>query len=83
MSQEHTLDARNMLCPMPVIKTQNALKPLQPGDTLRVFCTDPGAMKDIPAWCRINQHTLLEQQQTDQEITFLIKKEGEDESVMM
>lgn len=53
------LDARRLMCPMPVIKTQNAIKPLSPGDKLRVSCTDPGVLQDIPAWCRINKHTVL------------------------
>ena len=55
----HTLDARRLLCPMPVIRTQNAAKKLHPGDTLEVTCTDPGAESDIPAWCRINGHKLV------------------------
>ena len=48
----HTLEARNSLCPMPVIKTQNKISELQPGDILEVICTDPGALSDIPAWGR-------------------------------
>jgi tRNA 2-thiouridine synthesizing protein A len=55
----HHLDARRLLCPMPVIRTQNRVAALAPGDTLDVTCTDPGAAKDIPAWCRINGHELL------------------------
>jgi len=57
---EHTLDACNMLCPMPVIKTQDKVKELQVGDILKVTCTDPGATHDIPAWCRINGHVVLD-----------------------
>lgn len=64
----HTLDARRMLCPMPVIKAQNKIKTLQPGDTLEVTCTDPGAINDIPAWCRINGHRFLNYHQQDDEI---------------
>jgi tRNA 2-thiouridine synthesizing protein A len=56
----HQLDARRLLCPMPVIRTQNKVNELQPGDTLEVTCTDPGALHDIPAWCRINGHKILE-----------------------
>lgn len=50
------LDAQRMLCPMPVIRTQDRIKDLKPGDRLKVICTDPGAKNDIPAWCRINGH---------------------------
>ena len=55
----HTLDARRLLCPLPVIRTQSAVDGLAPGDELEVHCTDPGALKDIPAWCRINGHDYL------------------------
>ena len=51
-----TLDARRLLCPLPVIRTQERIKGLAPGDTLEVTCTDPGALHDIPAWCRLNGH---------------------------
>lgn len=56
----HTLDARKLLCPMPVIRTQNLVLTLSPGDTVDVSCTDPGALCDIPAWCRINGHEIVE-----------------------
>ncbi len=55
----HTLDARRLLCPLPVIRTQNAMKMLAPGDVLEVTCTDPGVLQDIPAWCRINGHRVI------------------------
>ena len=50
------LDARRLLCPLPVIRTQERVKGLRPGDRLEVTCTDPGALHDIPAWCRLNGH---------------------------
>jgi tRNA 2-thiouridine synthesizing protein A len=53
------LDAKGLLCPMPVIKTQNKIKELQPGDILEVVSTDPGVTHDIPAWCRINGHRVI------------------------
>lgn len=55
----YQLDARRLLCPMPVIRTQNRVAELQAGDVLEVTCTDPGALNDIPAWCRINGHKVL------------------------
>ena len=53
-----TLDARRLLCPLPVIRTQERIKGLEAGDTLEVTCTDPGALYDIPAWCRLNGHRI-------------------------
>ena len=54
------LDAGSLLCPMPVIRTQNRIAELAPGDTLEVQATDPGTLHDIPAWCRVHGHEVLE-----------------------
>lgn len=62
------LDARRMFCPMPVIRTQDKIKTLSPGDTLDVICTDPGALNDIPAWCRINGHIILQTKEINDEV---------------
>jgi tRNA 2-thiouridine synthesizing protein A len=59
MPDRLTLDARRLLCPMPVIRLQNMVAELLPGDLVDVVCTDPGARSDIPAWCRINGHELV------------------------
>ncbi len=72
MSQ-FTLDARHSLCPMPVIKTQNKVAELDPGDILEVTCTDPGALNDIPAWCRINGHTVKLTRENDDDVIILIQ----------
>ena len=69
----YTLEARNSLCPMPVIKTQNKIAELQPGDTLEVICTDPGALSDIPAWCRINGHLVKETHERDDDVIIVIQ----------
>jgi tRNA 2-thiouridine synthesizing protein A len=65
---DYELDARRMLCPMPVIRTQDKVVQLKPGDTLCVICTDPGAVHDIPAWCRVNGHQVMDIQQQEEEI---------------
>ena len=69
----HHLDARRLLCPMPVIRVQNKVAELAAGETLEVVCTDPGVLNDIPAWCRINGHTVLDSRREEGEITLLIK----------
>lgn len=73
---EHQLDARNILCPLPVIRTQNAVQELNKGDILTVTCTDPGALNDIPTWSRINGHKVLDTQHNDNEIIIKIEVEG-------
>lgn len=69
----YSLDARRMFCPMPVIRTQDRVKELQAGDTLEVTCTDPGALNDIPAWCRINGHKVIETRKSDDEVIVVVE----------
>lgn len=67
------LDARRLLCPMPVIRTQNKVEEMQRGDTLEVVATDPGVLNDIPAWCRINGHKVLQTREENGDIILLIE----------
>ena len=69
----HQLDARRLLCPLPVIRTQNRIKSLAPGDILEVVCTDPGAINDIPAWCRIHGHRVVGTETQPDQITITIE----------
>lgn len=74
MSDALELDARRLLCPMPVIRLQDCLNK-QPGESeVRVTCTDPGTLQDIPTWCRINGHQVLSSDQQDDEYIFLVRK---------
>ncbi len=69
----HQLDAKRLLCPMPVIRTQDKVSQLSSGDILEVVCTDPGVLSDIPAWCRINGHKVIDTIQDQDEITIFIE----------
>jgi len=61
----YELDATGLLCPMPVIRTQDRVQELNAGDHLKVVCTDPGAVNDVPAWTRINGHKVIDIQHQD------------------
>ena len=54
------VDARGLRCPLPVIRLAEAAKDAAAGDLIIVLATDPGARHDIPAWCRMRNHELLE-----------------------
>jgi tRNA 2-thiouridine synthesizing protein A len=69
----YELDARPLLCPMPVIRTQNRIAELQPGDTLTVRATDRGALQDVPAWCRINGHEVMRAVQENGEVVITVR----------
>ncbi len=60
MSEKKELDARGLICPMPIIKLSKVVKELQPGDVLEVVANDPGFESDISTWCEKMGHELLE-----------------------
>ena len=68
-----TLDARGLLCPLPVIRTQDCIKGLDAGTLLEVFATDPGVLQDIPAWCRVHGHEFIEARQDGHDIRIILK----------
>ncbi len=73
------LDARRLLCPMPVIRLQDCINRLQSGARVEITCTDPGVMNDIPTWCRINGHLVMSTLvQNDEYILVVEKVAGED-----
>jgi tRNA 2-thiouridine synthesizing protein A len=73
---EQELDARRILCPLPVIRTQDAVARLAPGDVLRVIATDPGVVYDIPAWCKVHGHKVLAIEEGREEIRLTIEVGG-------
>lgn len=67
MSELESLDARGLLCPLPVIRIQDRIRRLKSGTELLVTATDPGTMQDIPAWCRVHGHELVAAEHVEDE----------------
>lgn len=61
MEWDAELDARGLLCPLPVLKTRKRLSALAPGQVLRVVADDPAARIDIPHFCAEQGHALVSQ----------------------
>jgi tRNA 2-thiouridine synthesizing protein A len=55
----HMLDAKDLNCPLPILRTKKALKDVPSGEVLEVHATDPGAVKDFEAFCRTTGNELL------------------------
>jgi TusA-related sulfurtransferase len=77
MSEVVEVDARRLLCPMPVIRLQDRINQLPPGSEVRITCSDPGTQNDIPTWCRINGHRVLASSQNEDDFIFLVRKEAD------
>jgi len=69
-----TVDARGLVCPMPIVRTAKAMKGLAPGDVLKVIATDRGSIADIPAWAGSTGNELLEWHEEDGAFVFLLRK---------
>jgi tRNA 2-thiouridine synthesizing protein A len=57
----HQLDARGLSCPMPIVKTAQAIRSIPSGALIEVLATDPGSLRDFVAWSRSTGNELLEQ----------------------
>lgn len=74
MDESVTLvNARNLLCPMPVIRVQEAVEKLSAGTQIKAVCTDPGVLQDIPAWVRVHGHKLISANEEDGEYIVIVE----------
>ncbi len=73
-TQTHTLDARNLSCPLPIIKTKKALNSMQAGELLEVITTDKGSLNDLNSLCEHTGNELISSEDKTNEFTFIIRK---------
>lgn len=59
MKSDETLDTTGMLCPMPIVKTNQKIISLKPGQVLEVLSTDMGIKEDMPRWCEATGNEFL------------------------
>lgn len=71
---DHSLDARGLFCPEPVMLLHKKIRELNAGDKVIVLATDPSTMRDIPKFCHFLGHELLESKEQDKEFYFVILK---------
>ena len=75
MSDVHTtVDAKGLSCPMPIVKTAQAVKTVPAGELIEVLATDPGSVKDFAAWTRSTGNSIVEQTEDDGVYRFVIKR---------
>lgn len=69
-----TLDARGLNCPLPILRTKKALNTLSTGETLEIYASDPGSVKDMQSFCQQTGNELVSSSDSNGEYTFLIRK---------
>ena len=68
------LDCRGLVCPMPLVRTRQALMVVEPGATVCVLATDPASVEDFQSFCAATGHKLLKSEQSQQIFVYVIEK---------
>jgi TusA-related sulfurtransferase len=78
IKEDKVLDARGLLCPMPIVKAGKEIRAMKDGEILKILATDRGAIADFPAWADDTGHELLEWHEESGTLVFHVrKKDGE------
>ncbi len=72
----HSLDARGLNCPLPILRAKKAINHMQAGEILEITATDPGSVKDLDSFCSQTGNELISSQAADGEFHFRIRKAG-------
>ena len=71
---DQQVDARGLNCPMPIVRTAQAVKALASGQTVEVLATDPGSVEDFAAWSKTTGNEMIEQTSDGGVFRFVLKK---------
>jgi tRNA 2-thiouridine synthesizing protein A len=69
-----TLDAKGLKCPMPIVKTAQAIRTIASGELLEVLSTDAGSVADFAAWSRSTGNEIVEQTIQDGVYRFVLRR---------
>lgn len=68
------VDAKGLSCPLPIVRTAQAIKTIASGQFLEVLATDAGSVKDFAAWSKATGNALVEQDVTDGVYRFVLRR---------
>lgn len=74
MDADKTIDCVGLYCPMPIVKTAQAIKEMAPGEVLEVIADDVGIKSDMPAWCDKTGNECLGTEEAEGEIKVFVRK---------
>lgn len=67
------LDARQLACPLPILRAKKSLSQMTSGQVIRIVATDNGAPKDFEEFCRQTGNVLLSSEAIDGEFVFFLR----------
>ncbi|MFR0357384.1 sulfurtransferase TusA family protein [Streptomyces sediminimaris] len=74
ITEDQLVDARELMCPMPVMAATKAMRRLRPHQVLKILATDRGSLSDIPAWADANGDELLDSAENEGVFVFYVRK---------
>ncbi len=74
MDKNDTLDAKGLMCPMPIVKLAKKMKEMPVGAVLELIADDVGSKEDVPAWCKRTGNELVGQKDEGGVYYYYIKK---------
>ena len=74
MEFDRDLDVKGLNCPLPILRTKKTLAEMESGQVLRVLATDPGSLKDFPAFAKQTGNELLVQKEENRVFEFYLKR---------
>ncbi|GLR63623.1 sulfurtransferase TusA family protein [Marinospirillum insulare] len=74
LSYDQYLDARNLNCPLPLLKAKQCLNKLKVGQLLFIQATDPGSWDDFASYANLSSHQLELRDQSGNTYNFLLRK---------
>ncbi len=74
VSPDKTLDCLGLYCPIPILKTREALRVLVPGQVLEMTSDDPASEADMKSWTQRTGHELVAIERRGAVFRFLVRK---------
>jgi tRNA 2-thiouridine synthesizing protein A len=71
---DRKLDCVGLFCPMPILKTRDALKAMTVGQVLEMTSDDPASEADMKSWTARTGHALLEIEKNGAVFRFVVRK---------
>mgnify|MGYP001497902291 FL=1 len=68
------VDARQLACPLPILRAKNALSKMASGEVMKLIATDKGAPLDFMVFCENTGNLLLSSVEQDGEFIFMIRR---------
>jgi len=74
VNPDRQIDCTGLFCPMPIIKTREAMTQMTAGQVLEMLSDDPASDPDMRSWARNTGHELLDVTRSGAVYRFVIRK---------